>query len=324
MLVWFKPLTRHRPAEYAPKRSRAPHGPSHSRKRGVEQRRTPRVMNSLSIWLATGRLLCGARAWGAGDLAHPVLFGVVVDLRIGAERFQHPEALRLVSALCGFGGRIVEVAELDGAVGAGFHAGGNVIRGVDFGLAVSHRLSLGGVPAAVAQVAFFPHAAHARRDVRVEGLFHAGGPGGVPPVEVAGVVGAGGHTVTATEAAFGHLADDSGGRVDIHRLLRADADAGGVLAAMLAEDGDEGGAPAGALGAVIDLEDANPGEAGAVGGAGGGRRDIVFHGAGYHTGAATVAAVDIDAHAVTSSRCLVVCGRHALTTLARAAGPHTS
>src|ERR1035438_7989887 len=219
MLVWFRPLTRHRPAQYAPKRSMATQGVSQRTKRGVEQRRTPRVMNSLSIcwniWLATGGLPGGSRAGRTGDFAYPVFLGVVIDLGIGPERFQHAETVGLVSALGGFGGRVVEVAETDGAVGAGFHAGRDVIRGVDFGLTVGRSLGLGGVPAAVAEVAFFDHAAHARGDVRVEGFFHAGRPGRIPPVEVAGVVGAGGHTVAATEAALGHLADDSGGGVDI-------------------------------------------------------------------------------------------------------------
>src|ERR1035437_137001 len=306
----------------------ATQGASQRRKRGVEQRRTPRVINSLSISLAisltTGVLLCESRAGRAGDFAHPVFLGVVVNLRIGAERFQHAETVRLVRAAGRFRGRIVQVAETDGSVGAGFHAGRNVIRGVDFGLTIGNGFGLGGVPAAMAEVALFDHAAHARGDGRIEGLFHAGGPGRVPPVEVAGVVGAGGHAVAATEAALGHLADDSGGGVDIHRLLRADADAGGILAAMLAEDGDEGGAPAGALGAVIDSEHADPGESGAIGGAAGGGGNIVFDGAGYHTGAATVAAVDIDAHAVARYRSLFGFGDHADTTLTRAAGPHTS
>ena len=89
-------LTRHRPAQYAPKRSSATQGASHSRKRGVEQRRTPRVMNSLSISLTTSVLLSGAGR--AGDFAHPGLLRVVVDLRIGTERFQHAEAVRLARA----------------------------------------------------------------------------------------------------------------------------------------------------------------------------------------------------------------------------------
>src|ERR1035437_4143346 len=328
MLVWFKPLTRHRPAEYAPKRRRATQGESHRRKRGVEQRRTPRVMNSLSICLtislATCLLLCDSRAGSAGNFAHPGFLGVVIDLGIGPERFEHTEAVRIARALGGFGGRIVQVAEVDGAAGASLHAGRDVIGGVDFGLAVGHGLGFGGMPAAVAEVALFDHAAHARRDVRVEGLFHAGGPGRIPPVEVACVVGAGGHAVAAAEAALGHLADDSGGRVDIHRLLRADADARGVLAAMLAEDGDEGGAPAGSFHAVIDLEDADPSEAGAIGSAAGGGGNIVFDGAGYHAGAATIAPIDVDGHAVARCRSLFGFGDHAGTTLTRAAGPHTS
>src|ERR1035441_459218 len=94
MLVWFRPLTRHRPAQYAPKRSRATQGASHRTKCGGDQRRRPRVMSSLS----TGGLLSESRAWGAGDFAHPVFLGPVVDFRIGGERFQHPEAVRKVGA----------------------------------------------------------------------------------------------------------------------------------------------------------------------------------------------------------------------------------
>src|ERR1022692_235230 len=274
--------------------------------------------------LSTGGLLSESRAGGAGDFAHPVFLGPVVDFGIGGERFQHPETVRKVGAASGFGARIVEVAEVYGAGGAGFDAGRDVIRGVDCGHAVGDGLGLGGMPAAVAEVALFDDAAHAGSDVGVEGFFHAGGPGGIPPVEVACVVGAGGHAVAATEAALGHLADDPGGGVDIHRLLWADADAGGILAAVLAEDGDEGGAAVGAFGTVIDLEDADPGEAGAIGSGSGGGGDVVLNGAGNHAGAATVAAVDVDGHAVAGRRSLLVFGDHTLTTLAREEGPHTS
>src|ERR1035441_3560505 len=281
-------------------------------------------MNSLALVLTTCVLLSEPRAWSARDFAYPVLLGAVVDLRIGGERFQHTEAVRKVGAASGFSGRVVEVAEVYGAGGAGFDASRDVIRGVDCGVAVGDGFSLGGMPAAMAEVALFDHAAHARSDVGVEGFFHAGGPGGIPPVEVACVVGAGGHAIAATEAALGHLADDAGGGVDIHRLLRADADARGILAAMLAEDGDEGGAALRAFGAIIDLEDADPGETGAIGGGSGGWRDVVLDGAGYHAGAAPVAAVDVDGHAVAGRRSLFVFGDHRLTTLTREEGPHTS
>src|ERR1017187_821231 len=112
MLVWFKPLTRHRPAQYKPNSSRAIQGARHSTKRGVEQRRTPRVMNSLSIcwniWLATGGLLGDSGAGGAGDFAHPVFLGVVVNLRMGAEQFQDAETVRLVRVAGRFRGRIIQ------------------------------------------------------------------------------------------------------------------------------------------------------------------------------------------------------------------------
>src|ERR1039458_1798757 len=140
MLVWFKPLTRHRPAQYTPKRSRAVQGAIHSRKRGVEQRVTPRVMKSLSTCLSTGVLLSESGTRGAGDCAHPIFPGVVINLGIGVERFQHAEAVWAVGGVGDFGGRIVQIAEADGAGGAGFHAGGDVIRRVDSGLAIGDGL----------------------------------------------------------------------------------------------------------------------------------------------------------------------------------------
>jgi hypothetical protein len=90
-------------------------GASHSRKRGVEQRGTPRVMNSAGyprevlLW-RRGR---GARA----DSRTQSLLGAVVDLGLGAERFQHAEAFRAGRWAAHFGGRVVEIAEVDGAVG---------------------------------------------------------------------------------------------------------------------------------------------------------------------------------------------------------------
>src|SRR5205085_1778141 len=74
--------------------------------------------------------------------------------------------------------------------------------------------------------------------------------------------------------------------------------AGGVLAALLAEDGNEGRAFAGIVFAVIHLEHSDPGDALALVNAGVRRRHIVLHGAGHHAGAASVAAIDVDRHAV--------------------------
>ena len=66
------------------------------------------------------------------------------------------------------------------------------------------------------------------------------------------MIGAGGHAVAAAQAALRHLADDAGGWVHIDGLLRADGDAGGIVAALLAEDGDEGAAALRVPGSVID------------------------------------------------------------------------
>src|ERR1035438_1311975 len=85
ILVWFKPLTRQSPAQYTPNTSSAAQGAIHSRNWLREQRLTPRVMKSFSTILTTCGLLSGTR--GAGDFAHPVLLGLVVDLGIGMQRF---------------------------------------------------------------------------------------------------------------------------------------------------------------------------------------------------------------------------------------------
>src|SRR5262245_36603520 len=107
ILVWFKPFIRHRPAQYAPKSSSATHGVSHSAKRGVEPRRTPRVMNSLSSCLGSclTTSVLGSGAGSVGDFAYPGLPGLIVNLRIGTNRFQQAETIRLPSAPRGFAGR---------------------------------------------------------------------------------------------------------------------------------------------------------------------------------------------------------------------------
>src|ERR1019366_741249 len=283
-------------------------------------------MNSLS----TGALLAeggygggGARLGGARNLAHPVLLGTVVDLGLGADFLEQPEAVAVFGGLGGRAFGLVQIAELDGSGGAGLDARGYVIDGLD-AAPIGGGLLDGGMPAAVAEVALLDHAAHAGRHVGVQSLFHAGGPGRVPPVEVARVVRASRHAVAAAEAAFGHLAHNPGGRIDFDGLLRADGGAGRILAALLAQDGHEGRPPVGVVLAVIDLEHADPGDAFAIGGAFVGRRNVVFDGAGHHAGAAAVAAVDIDGHAVARRFTILLFRSHAATTLARAEAPHKS
>src|ERR1039458_6395430 len=202
MLVWLRPLTRHRPAQYRPNASMAIHGRVHNRNFPLEQRFMPRVMNSLS----TGGLLSAGRPGRGGDLAPPVPLGVVVNLGLRAKFFQQAEAVGVLGGQGGLAGGVVQIAEADGAGGAGLHASGHVFAGLDLTLPGGGRSLFGGMPAAVAEVAFFHHAAHAGGDVGIERLLHAGGPLRVPPVEVARVIGAGGHTVAAAEAALGHLA----------------------------------------------------------------------------------------------------------------------
>src|ERR1035437_370712 len=302
-----------------PKASSASHGAIHSRNRGVEQRFTPRAMNSLS----TRTLLPEAQLGGARDLAHPVLLGTIVDLGLGADFLEQPETGAVFGGLGGRAFGTVQIAELDGPGGAGLDARGHVIDGLN-GAPVGGGALDGGMPAAVAEVALLDHAAHARGYIGVEGFFHAGGPGRVPPVEVTRMVRASHHAVAAAEAAFGHLAHNPGGRVDLDGLLRADGDAGCILAALLAQDGHEGRPPVGIVFAVIHLEHADPGDAFAIGGAFMGRRNVVFDGAGHHAGAAAVAAVDIDGHAVACRLAGFLFRGHAATTLARVDAPHRS
>src|SRR5208283_432632 len=222
------------------------------------------------------------------------------------------------------GGRIVEIAEAQRAGGAGFHASRNVIGRIDFALAGGGGFLLRGVPAAVAEIAFLDHAPHARRNVGVERFLHAGRPCRVPPIEIARVVRAGDHAIAAAQAALRHLADDAGFRVHVHRLLRADVYARRVVAALLAEDGHERGAALRISTVVIHLVNANPGDALSIIGGFGHRRDVVLHRAGHHAGAAAVALVDIDRHAVASHSAVSILCRHTRTTRAVRFGPYRS
>src|ERR1035441_8785953 len=76
MLVWFRPLIRHKPAEYRPNASSATHGAIHRRNRFGEHRRTPRVMKSLS----TASLLSAlVRPGGLRHLPHQFALRPVID-----------------------------------------------------------------------------------------------------------------------------------------------------------------------------------------------------------------------------------------------------
>src|ERR1017187_7238689 len=235
---------------------------------------------------------------GVGDLAHPVLLGSVVNLGVGAQLLEQPEAVGALRGLGGLAGGVVEVAEPDSAGGAGLHASRHVIAGLNLFHAGRRGALFSGMPAAVAEVALLDHAAHTGRDVGIERLLHAGGPHRVEPVEIARVVWAGRHAVAAAETAFGHLAHDAGPGVDVHCLLRAHAGAWRMFTTMLAKHGHEGRPLAGIFLAILHLVHADPGDALALIDARVGRRNVVLHGAGHHAGAAAVAAIDVDRHAV--------------------------
>src|SRR5512133_3869305 len=125
MLVWFRPLTRHRPALYAPKHRSAIHGMSQRTNCVGEQRRTPRAINSRSKFaseLATWFLLSRARC--VRGLADPGLLRVVVNLGIGIERFEQAEGIGPVRVSRDLTRAVIQIAEGDRAVGAGLDAGG--------------------------------------------------------------------------------------------------------------------------------------------------------------------------------------------------------
>src|ERR1019366_2910505 len=107
-----------------------------------------------------------------------------------------------------------------------FGAGRYIVHRLGIGLSSGGRGFLGGMPASMTEIAFLHHPAHARSYAGIQSFLHARGPGWIPPVEVAGMIRTGCHTVAATEAALRHLADHARGRIDVHRLLRADMHAG--------------------------------------------------------------------------------------------------
>src|SRR6266545_1199261 len=111
-------------------------------------------MNSLS----TGVLLSGARR--IGDFADPLLFRLVVNLRIRFDRFEQPEAVRILRSASHVARHVVEIAKPDRLRGAGFATGGRVL-----GKSLAAAGLLGGVPAAVTEIALLDDPAHARRDV---------------------------------------------------------------------------------------------------------------------------------------------------------------
>src|SRR5690348_2657910 len=134
MFVWFRPFTRHKPAEKSPNSSNAIQGRIHSRNLPVPQRFTPRAMNSLS----TRVLLCRHRnQWGtlsavgprrARDLPHPLPLRAVVNFRFGSDFLEHPEALRPLGVLRGDARRVVQISELDRPRRARLHARRHIIR----------------------------------------------------------------------------------------------------------------------------------------------------------------------------------------------------
>src|ERR1039457_7289090 len=190
---------RQRAAEYRPKSSSAAQGAIHKRNLGAEQRDKPRAMNCLSIEsLGMDLLLSGARLGRGGDLPHPVLLRPVVNLRLGVELLQQTEALRLPRFHGNCAGRVVQVAEMNRSCRTRFGAGRYIVHRLGIGLSSGGRGFLGGMPASMTEIAFLHHPAHARSYAGIQSFLHARGPGWIPPVEVAGMIRTGCHTVAAT------------------------------------------------------------------------------------------------------------------------------
>src|ERR1039458_224316 len=321
MLVWFKPLIRHKPAEYSPNASSATHGVIHKRNRLGEHRRTPRVMKSLS----TGDLRSGlVRPRRMCDLPHPLALRSVIDLGLGAQLFEQPEALRFLRRPRRLARGVVQIAEADRTRRAGLHAGRRVLHRLSRRFPRGRRKLFGRVPSPVAEIALLHNAPHARRHIGIQRLLHPLRPGRVPPVEVTRVIRAGRHAVPAPQAPLRHLSHHARRRVQIHRLLRAHVDAGRVVVAVLAHHRHKGRAMVGILFPVIHFVDPQPRQALAVGGAFVRRRNVVLYRAGHHAGPAPVAAVHVDGHPVFGRVNRFDFGDHALTTFARTPAPHTS
>ena len=195
-------------------------------------------------------------------------------------------------------GGIVEVAEGDGPVGAGFGAGGDVravgqVHGIltlgDGGFLSLHE-------AVMAEGALFHDAAHAGGDVGGEGLSQIAGPLRVVPVEVAGMVRTRGHAVPAADAAGRNLADDAaffalvGGDDGAHRHA-------GRFAALHAGAGQVGHFMIGEGLVIGETEHGEPVERTELVAAVHGGSDVVFRLAGHHARAAARTLVDVDDHA---------------------------
>ena len=144
---------------------------------------------------------------------HPVALRVVVDLRrpcpaapaAGRSRARARAAPTSLAGSSRSPKRIAAAGQASTQAGA-YSAGVFAVRSGG-GLPVARLLQ----PVA-AEAALLDDAARARRDLRVQRLAEPARPVGVPPVERARVVRAGGHAVAAAQAAHRDLRDDARAR----------------------------------------------------------------------------------------------------------------
>src|SRR5437763_16774637 len=137
-----------------PTPSNAAHGLSHAKKRGRETRSAPRVIHRASVRtvLATLHLRNWRRIWFC-QRSHPRLVRFVIELGLSPEPSQQPERLGRMRFLRNWIIRVGQVSKMNGIRGTGFHAGRNVIGGIDFPPSCGSRFFFRRMPACMAEVA---------------------------------------------------------------------------------------------------------------------------------------------------------------------------
>ena len=162
----------------------------------------------------------------------PLATRKIINFGVGAQSLQEPKGiwvLRLaamgvvrVDELVNSMVRVVEIAKCDGTGRTGLGARGLVLFLFQlFPLLVVGQFH-GPLIAVKTEAALFHNAAHAYGNIRVKGLFHPGRPDRIPPVKNTGMIGAGGHAITAAKAARVDLADNTSEIVIVRCGSRAD------------------------------------------------------------------------------------------------------
>ena len=107
-----------------------------------------------------------------------------------------------------------------------------------------------------------------------------------------------GHAVTASETTLRYLSDNSGVRIDINSILRADRQARCLFLALLTEHRNEHGIVLFKRTVLRDIRHAKPGDTVPAVHLLDSRRDVILNSAGDRACTAAVAFIQIDHHAV--------------------------